>query len=65
MYLQTTFLIILMQNEVRFRPGMLSQRVKYSLSILKNNKNSFIFTQVGNKVTNKDSSNINGLNAVF
>lgn len=65
MYLQTIFLIILMQNEVRFRPGMLSQRVKYSLSILKNNKNSFIFTQVGNKVTNKDSSNINGLNAVF
>lgn len=65
MYPQTNFLITLMQNEVKFRPGVLSQRVKYTLSILKNNKNSFIFTQAGVKLLDKGSSDINGLYAVF
>lgn len=63
MYPQTSFLIILMQNEVKFRPGVLSQRVKYTLSVLKNNKNSLIFTQAGVKLLDKGSSDINGLYA--
>lgn len=38
---QPNFLIILTQSEVRFIPGVLSQGVKYILSILQNNINSF------------------------
>lgn len=52
MYPHTNFLIILIRNKVKFRPGMLSQCVKYIFSILKNKQNnSFTLTQA--TVTNK------------
>lgn len=52
-------------REIKFKPGVLSQQVKYILSILKNNKNSCILIETRRKAANKDSFDISSLYPMY